>query len=104
MTAARLLLLACLRVTHTSFTCAQPSSQDTYKDRWLACARQVFAELDVDGSGELSAAEIAAAFSSHLAPCELRCLARGHGLQLCSDDRQSHGSSMRQATGCMAPC
>ena len=49
--------------------------QDTYKDRWLACARRVFAELDVDGSGELSAAEIASAFSSHLAPCE--CFACG---------------------------
>ena len=46
--------------------------QDTYKDRWLECARRAFAELDSSGTGELGAEEIAGAFSSHLSPYEVR--------------------------------
>lgn len=46
--------------------------QDTYKSRWLECARRVFAELDSDGTGDLSAQEIAGAFSSHLSQYEVR--------------------------------
>lgn len=45
--------------------------QDTYKDRWLECARRAFAELDAGGSGALGAAEIASAFGSHLSPYEV---------------------------------
>ena len=46
--------------------------QDTYKDRWLECARRAFAELDSSGTGELGAEEIAGAFCSHLSPYEVR--------------------------------
>jgi hypothetical protein len=45
--------------------------QDTYKDRWLDCARRAFAELDVGGRGALDASDIAAAFGSHLTPYEV---------------------------------
>lgn len=48
-----------------------PSWQDTFHDRWVECARRAFAELDADGTGELSADEIAAAFASHLSPYEV---------------------------------
>lgn len=45
--------------------------EDSYKDRWLECARRAFAELDAGGSGALGAAEIASAFGSHLSPYEV---------------------------------
>lgn len=37
----------------------------------MECARRAFAELDADGTGELSTGEIAAAFAAHLSPYEV---------------------------------
>ena len=45
--------------------------QDTYADRWVESVKRVFEGLDTDGDGELSASEIAAAFSGHLCPYEV---------------------------------
>ncbi|PRW33251.1 calcium-dependent kinase 17-like [Chlorella sorokiniana] len=76
--------------------------EDTYKDRWLACARSVFAQLDVDGSGELSAAEIASAFGSHLAPYEVDAAVHQALLEATGAPQQSApggGSSATAAAG-----
>ena len=85
-----------------------PNWQDTYKDRWLECARRAFAELDADGSGRLSADEIAAAFGTHLSPYEVRWpgltqLARGLGAQawLCPGWPWQPRAASSSWAGCM---
>ncbi|GAB4824010.1 hypothetical protein N2152v2_011056 [Parachlorella kessleri] len=45
--------------------------QDTYKDRWLESVRRVFAEIDTDGSGTITADEIASSIGTHLSPYEV---------------------------------
>ncbi|KAL4458324.1 hypothetical protein ABPG75_013189 [Micractinium tetrahymenae] len=72
--------------------------QDTYKDRWLECARRAFAELDADGSGALSAAEIAAAFGSHLSPYEVDAAVH-HALLEATEGRAARPAGTAAAAG-----
>ncbi len=51
--------------------CLWTTSQDTYKDRWLESVRRVFAEIDTDGSGTITADEIASSIGTHLSPYEV---------------------------------
>ncbi|KAL4423095.1 hypothetical protein ABPG77_004778 [Micractinium sp. CCAP 211/92] len=72
--------------------------QDTYKDRWLECARRAFAELDAGGSGALGAAEIASAFGSHLSPYEVDAAVH-HALLEAAGGRATRRASVAAAGG-----